>query len=134
MSFPLSELIQNHNVRPRGVVHMGLEKEQWLECYTQHCVPRLMWVEDSGALASFFQASPAPLVSYNFLTVEASPGKLLDRPNNASILTHFDYVYLELMEEEAGDFLNQQGFTQAKLKRNPKENPENAFYVRKKFL
>lgn len=134
MPIPLSELIQNHNARPRGVVHMGQAKERWLECYNSHCVPRLMWVEDSQALAAFFQASAAPLVSYNFLTVEAPSKKPLGRENFKIILDHFDYVYLQLSEEKAAGFLDEQGFTQAALKRKPKENSEDAFYVRKKFL
>lgn len=42
---PLSELISEYNVKPRGIVHVGAHEGQELDSYLEHQVPEVIWIE-----------------------------------------------------------------------------------------
>ncbi len=45
MMIPLSELIRDYGVKPKGIVHVGAHEGQELESYNEHEVPRVVWIE-----------------------------------------------------------------------------------------
>lgn len=45
MMIPLSELVQEHGARPRGVIHVGAHEAQELESYEEQKVPHVIWIE-----------------------------------------------------------------------------------------
>lgn len=45
MMIPLSELIKDFGVKPRGIIHVGAHEAQELESYIECQVPQAIWIE-----------------------------------------------------------------------------------------
>lgn len=168
MEIPLSELVQEHGVRPRGVIHVGAHEAQELESYEAHQIPRVIWIEANPAiyqnllkriepfphhrafqfaaheeddewvdlnimsytmsssilspkrhlelypwnvvtekvkvptksLSRFFQEENIPLDGFNFLNMDIQGAELLALKGVRNHLNHFEYIYLEVNDDE----------------------------------
>ena len=44
MMIPMSELVEEHGVRARGVIHVGAHEAQELESYESHRISKVIWI------------------------------------------------------------------------------------------
>lgn len=194
MEIPMSELVREYGVRPKGVIHVGAHEAQELESYEEHQVPRVIWIEANPSiyrnllkriepfphhqafqfaahekdgewvdlnvmsytmsssilypkkhlelypwntvtekvkvptktLSRFFNEEEVPLHEFNFLNMDIQGAELMALRGAQDKLKHFDYIYLEVNDDELfegcgrrreiDEFLDSYGFRRSATK------------------